>query len=100
MGMTTPHRAERINALLDRLDLAVEPPAVTRDAVWEHTATDKKHAHGRLSWVLPTETGVVVRSDVPDEALEAGLAAALGLAPTVLGEGRVAPEALSETPVR
>ena len=100
MGLTTPHRAERMNALLDRLDLAVEPPAVTRDAVWEHIATDKKHAHGRLSWVLPTETGVVVRSDVPDEAVEAGLAAALGLTPTASAEGRVAPEALSETLVR
>lgn len=100
MGLTTRHRAERINALLDRLDLAVEPPAVTRDSVWEHIATDKKHAHGRLSWILPTETGVVVRSDVPDEAVEAGLTAALGLTPTALGEGRVAPEALSETLVR
>ena len=100
MGLTTSHRAERIDALLDRLDLAVEPPAVTRDAVWEHIATDKKHAHGRLSWVLPTETGVVVRSDVPDEAVEAGLAAALGLTPTASGEDREAPEALSETLVR
>jgi shikimate kinase/3-dehydroquinate synthase len=100
MGLTTRHRAERINALLGRLDLAVEPPAVTRDSVWEHIATDKKHAHGRLSWILPTETGVVVRSDVPDEAVEAGLTAALGLTPTALGEGRVAPEALSETLIR
>ncbi len=44
-------------------------------------ATDKKHALGRLSWVLPTATGVVVRSDVPAEAVAAGLAAALRLPP-------------------
>jgi len=34
-----------------------------------------------LSWILPTKTGVVVRSDVPAEAVAAGLAAALRLAP-------------------
>ena len=44
-------------------------------------ATDKKHALGRLNWVLPTESGVVVRSDVPPGALEAGLRAALRLGP-------------------
>ncbi|HVA88063.1 MAG TPA: hypothetical protein VNF73_17295 [Candidatus Saccharimonadales bacterium] len=27
--------------------------------------TDKKHAAGRLRWVLPAESGVVVRNDVP-----------------------------------
>ncbi len=100
MGLTTPERAERVNALLDRLGLAVESPAVTRDAVWEHIATDKKHAHGRLSWILPTETGVTVRPDVPGEAVEAGLAAALRLNPAVSAKGRSSNEAQSETPVR
>jgi 3-dehydroquinate synthase len=82
IGLTSAARAERINRLLDRLGLGVEPPAVTREAVLEHMATDKKHATGRLSWVLPTETGVVIRSDVPPEAVEAGLAAALRVATT------------------
>jgi 3-dehydroquinate synthase len=100
MGLTTPEHAERINSLLDRLGLAMESPAVTRDAVWEHVAADKKHAHGRLSWVLPTETGVVVSSDVPSEAVEAGLAAALRLAPAAIATGRAASEAQSETLVR
>ena len=86
MGLTSTARAERINRLLDRLGLGVEPPAVTREAVLEHMATDKKHATGRLSWVLPNETGVVIRSDVPPEAVEAGLAAALRVAtPTEVG---------------
>ena len=81
MRLTKAGRAQRVNRLLDRLELGVEPPAVTREAVLEHVATDKKHAGGRLSWVLPTESGVVVRSDVPPKAVEAGLAAALRVAP-------------------
>ncbi len=81
MNLTTPERERRVNHLLDRLGLAVDPPAVALDAVWERMSTDKKHAHGRLNWVVPTESGVAVRSDVPAEAVEAGLAAALRLAP-------------------
>jgi 3-dehydroquinate synthase len=79
MGLTSAARADRVNDLLDRLGLGVEPPAVTREAVMEHVAADKKHATGRLNWVLPTDTGAVVRSDVPPEAIEAGLGAALRL---------------------
>jgi shikimate kinase/3-dehydroquinate synthase len=80
LGITTIERAQRVNSLLDRLGLAVEPPVVSLDAVGQHMATDKKHALGRLSWVLPTETGVVIRSDVPPEAVAQGLAAALRIA--------------------
>jgi 3-dehydroquinate synthetase len=86
MGLTTAARAERVNRLLDRLGLGVEPPAVTREAVAEHMATDKKHALGRLNWVLPTESGVIIRSDVPAEAVEAGLAAALRPARSDIGQ--------------
>ena len=32
-------------------------------------AADKKHAGGRLRWVLPTADGVEVRSDVPDDVV-------------------------------
>jgi 3-dehydroquinate synthase len=77
MGLTTPQRAERVNRLLDELGLAIEPPAVSAEAVMEHAATDKKHSMGKLNWVLPTETGVTIRSDVPAAAVQAGLAAAL-----------------------
>jgi shikimate kinase/3-dehydroquinate synthase len=90
MGLTTPARAHRINSLLDNLGLALEPPAVALDAVREHMAADKKHALGRLSWVLPTDTGVTVSADVPAEAVAAGLAAAL----------RLTSAAPSEAPVR
>jgi shikimate kinase/3-dehydroquinate synthase len=77
MGLTSPERTVRVNHLLDRLGLAVEAPAVSAEAVMEHLATDKKHAMGKLSWILPTETGVEIRTDVPPEAVAAGLAAAL-----------------------
>ncbi len=79
LDITPPERARRVIALLDRLGLGVEPPPVSPESVAEHMATDKKHALGRLSWVLPTATGVVIRSDVPAEAVAAGLAAALRL---------------------
>ncbi len=79
MGLTSARRADRIGRLLDDLGLGVVPPGVDREAVLAHMATDKKHALGRLNWVLPTETGVVTRSDVPPAAVEAGLTAALRL---------------------
>jgi shikimate kinase/3-dehydroquinate synthase len=81
LDIVPAERARRINGLLDRLGLALTPPTVSLDSVRDHMATDKKHALGRLSWVLPTATGVIVRSDVPAEAVAAGVAAALRLSP-------------------
>ena len=78
IGLTPADRAGRILRLLDLLGLAVRPAEVPVDAVREHLGVDKKHAGGRLQWVLPTESGVIVRSDVPAGAVEAGLAAAIG----------------------
>jgi shikimate kinase / 3-dehydroquinate synthase len=67
VGVTPPERAARIGRLLDELGLATEPLPYPIDDVLRHLATDKKHAGGRLRWVLPTADGVDVRSDVPDE---------------------------------
>jgi shikimate kinase / 3-dehydroquinate synthase len=67
VGVTPPDRAARIVGLLDELGLATEPLPYPIDDVLRHLATDKKHAGGRLRWVLPTADGVEVRSDVPDE---------------------------------
>ncbi len=68
---TPPERAARIEALLDRLDLGRAPLPYPPADVLAAVATDKKHAGGRLRWVLPTAAGVTVRSDVPDDAVEA-----------------------------
>ncbi|MEO6206713.1 MAG: bifunctional shikimate kinase/3-dehydroquinate synthase [Candidatus Limnocylindrales bacterium] len=66
IGVTPPDRAERIGRLLDELDLGREPLPYDLAAVLGHLATDKKHSGGRLRWVLPTETGVEIHTDVPD----------------------------------
>ncbi len=66
---TPPERAARVEALLDALDLGRAPLPHSLDDVLAALGTDKKHAGGRLRWVLPTATGVAVRSDVPDEVV-------------------------------
>jgi 3-dehydroquinate synthetase len=43
--------------------------------------TDKKHAGGRLRWVLPTAGGVTVRSDVPDDVVARAAAGVLAGTP-------------------
>lgn len=69
VGTTPPERAARIVALLDLLGLGVAPLPYDCDTVLDHLATDKKHAGGRLRWVLPTATGVVVRSDIDERVV-------------------------------
>jgi 3-dehydroquinate synthase len=73
LGVTPPDRARRIEALLDRLELGAAPLPYPPEAVVAATGTDKKHSGGRLRWVLPAATGVVVRDDVPDEAVDAAV---------------------------
>jgi 3-dehydroquinate synthetase/shikimate kinase len=67
MGVTPAARAARIEQLLTRLDLGTAPLPSPADAVVAATGTDKKHAGGRLRWVLPTADGTVIRDDVPAE---------------------------------
>jgi 3-dehydroquinate synthase len=74
---TPPERAARIEELLDALDLGRAPLPYEPAEVLAALGTDKKHAGGRLRWVLPTATGVTVRSDVPDEAVGAAVRAVL-----------------------
>ena len=69
LGVTPAERSHRIGALLDTLGLATEPLPYSLDAVLEHLGADKKHAAGRLRWVLPGATGVEVRDDVPDDVV-------------------------------
>ncbi len=77
VGVTPPERAARIVGLLDRLELGVARLSFGADAVRAHLGTDKKHAGGRLRWVLPTADGVVVRSDVPDAVVATAIGAIL-----------------------
>ena len=81
VGVTPSDRRARIVALLERLDLGIEPLPYPLDAVLTHLGTDKKHAGGRLRWILPTAVGVEVRSDIPDEVV-ASVAAGLLATPS------------------
>jgi 3-dehydroquinate synthase len=78
VGVTPPDRAERITRLLDRIGLANEPLSYPLEAVLGHLATDKKHADGRLRWVLPTSDGVTVRDDIAADVVERAAASLLG----------------------
>ncbi len=69
LGVTPADRGLRIETLLDRLDLGCAPLPYPADAVIDATRTDKKHAGGRLRWVLPTADGVEVHDDVPDDVV-------------------------------
>jgi 3-dehydroquinate synthase len=80
-GVTPPERAERIGRLLDALELAIQPLPYPIATVMDHLATDKKHAGGRLRWVLPTAEGVVIRDDI-DPALVEQAAAGLSATPS------------------
>jgi 3-dehydroquinate synthetase len=82
MGVTPAARAARIEALLDRLALARAPLPYPAAAVLAAAETDKKHAGGRLRWVLPTADGVVVRDDVPPEAVAIAVASVLAGRPS------------------
>ena len=83
-GVTPPERVARIGALLDALGLATEPLPYPLATVMDYLATDKKHAEGRLRWVLPTADGVVIRDDIDPTLVEraaAGLLAAPSASP-------------------
>lgn len=76
LGVTPADRAQRITTTLDSLGLARDPLPYPLDTVLDRLGADKKHAGGRLRWVLPTADGVEVRADVPDDLV---VAAASGL---------------------
>ena len=73
LDVTPPERAARIGALLDRLGLGMGRLPFPADTVRDHLGIDKKHAGGRLRWVVPTADGVEVRSDVPDAIVDAAI---------------------------
>ena len=87
VGATPAERAARIESVLDRLDLARAPLPYPLETVLDHLTADKKHAAGRLRWVLPTADGHVVRDDVPDEIVRS--VASEFLAPVASGADAV-----------
>ena len=76
-GLTPADRAARIERALDSLELATRPLPYPLADVLGHLAADKKHADGRLRWVLPTADGVVVRDDIEPDLVERAAAALL-----------------------
>ncbi len=79
LDVTPADRAARITSLLDALELGVAPLPYPLDTVLDHLATDKKHAAGRLRWVLPSADGVVVRDDVPADVVAAAASSLLAV---------------------
>ena len=64
-GITPADRADRIERLLDRLEIGMEPLHLDLAAVLETLELDKKHEQGVLRWVLPTADGHTVDAEVP-----------------------------------
>jgi shikimate kinase/3-dehydroquinate synthase len=82
LGITPDDRRERIEGLLTQLGLAVDPLPYDLAGVRTALGRDKKHAAGRLHWVLPTADGVTITDDVPDDLVDrvaAGLLARSGV---------------------
>jgi 3-dehydroquinate synthase len=80
--------AERIEALLDTLELGSAPLGLDLEAVLEPLGADKKHSGGALRWVLPTADGHAIDAEVPDELVRevaAGVLAGRGALATVGG---------------
>ena len=65
-GVTPPELADRVERLLDILELGSAPLAIDIQRVFELLTTDKKHAGGALRWVLATADGYEVDAEVPD----------------------------------
>ena len=74
LGVTPAGRADRIERLLTELGLApaggLRELGLDRAGILHALSADKKHAGGRLRWVLPTAEFVAVRSDVPADLIE------------------------------
>ena len=66
-GVTPPARSNRIERLLDALQLGMSPTGLDLHEVLGYMATDKKHAGRALRWVLPTADGYAIDAEVPEE---------------------------------
>ena len=69
-----------VDDLLDRFGLPVTA-SVDPNRVLDLLGSDKKRTEGRQRWILPAETGVVIRDDVPLAYVTAALASLSVAAP-------------------
>jgi shikimate kinase / 3-dehydroquinate synthase len=85
-GVTPPERADRIERMLDGLELGREPLGLDPSAVLGTLQLDKKHSAGALRWVLPTEDRWAIDADVPEELVrEVATSVLAGRQPAVAG---------------
>ena len=70
-GVTPPGRAQRIEALLDRLDIGRAPLDLEVEAVMGLLEVDKKRRAGSLQWILPTAEGHAIDGEVPETLVRA-----------------------------
>ena len=87
-GATPAPLAERVERLLDSLELGIKPLALDLEVVLDVLGTDKKHAGGALRWVLPTEDGHVIDADVPNDLVRGVAAGVLAGRPQPVAAGR------------
>ena len=74
-GTCGPREAEKIGRLIDQFDLPSNAP-LKESRILDRLGSDKKRIGGRQRFVLPLDGGgVTIRDDVPDEAVQAALAA-------------------------
>lgn len=88
LEVTPAERMSRIERLLDHLGLGREPLPYPIEDVLAHLELDKKHAGGRLRWVLPTADGWTIRGDVPETLVRQVVAELLAPAATLPGVTR------------
>jgi shikimate kinase/3-dehydroquinate synthase len=87
LGVTPQDRAERVERLLDMLELATDPLPYPPADVLEALALDKKHSGGSVRWVLPEAAGVTIRRDIPDALVGKVIDGILGSSAREVGAG-------------
>ncbi len=76
LGLVDAAFTARQKHLLAKFSLPVDVPAVDYDVVLEAMQQDKKVAHGKLHFVLPTQMGnVVLRDEVAEDLVRAAIEA-------------------------
>ena len=65
--VTPPERADRVERLLDQLELGTASLSLDLATVVDTLELDKKHIVGALRWVLPTDDGWAIDADVPED---------------------------------